>query len=307
MLRDLVTSRNSPFFQHFRILDLEVFSEKNAIDMLVRFAPPGRRIPRALASRIVQVVGGHPFYLQLIGEALVASEPPFDEASVKAVLQSVLFSATGRLALHFQNEYFRLVGKASTSASTLTVVAERGPVRLTEVAKNIHASTASTARYLERLGDVIHRDDAGAYSVRDPLFSMWLRWRSPGGTVVPMQVIGSEAELRAAEHLALLGFDLVYQSRGSRGAFDLLALRGSEQLGLQIKRADLPLQLSKREFHRMRADASRFGWHWVIAVVSAKGQVSVLDPGKAKQARGVRFEEKAVIDNLLEWIEKRPR
>ena len=49
-----------------------------------------------------------------------------------------------------------------------------------------------------------------------------------------------------AEHLARSGFELVYQSRGSRGAFDLLATRGAQQLGVQVKRSPLPLIPSAR-------------------------------------------------------------
>ena len=38
-----------------------------------------------------------------------------------------------------------------------------------------------------------------------------------------MTIVGDEAEQAVAAFLAGLGFDLVYQSRASRGAFDLLA------------------------------------------------------------------------------------
>ena len=43
-----------------------------------------------------------------------------------------------------------------------------------------------------------------------------------------MSVVGDVAEQAVARFLAALGFDLVYQSRASRGAFDILALRGPD-------------------------------------------------------------------------------
>jgi hypothetical protein len=304
LLRELVTARHSPFFQHFQLLELGAFNERDAVDLLVTAAPAERKIAPSLARRIVEIIGGHPFYLQLVGEALLAADPPYEVATLKSVLQGLIFSRTGRLSLHFQNEYMRCVGRAATAAATLGAVAEQAPTRLTDVAKRIGASTASTARYLERLGDVVTRDDAGLYSVADPLFAAWVRWRAPAGAVVPMQTLGDEAEVRAAEHLAKFGFDLVYQSRGSRGAFDLLAIRGADQLGVQVKRSGLPVRFGRREWSRMSADAERWGWRWAIAAVDDTGAVRLLDPALARQGRELRVGEEAGIDNVLLWLDK---
>ena len=303
MLRELITARHSPFFMHFQLAELGPFAERDAVDLLVHASPPDRSIPLATARRIFDIVGGHPFYLQLVGEALVATEPPYDEQTLKPVLQSLLFSRTGRLALYFQNEYTRVVGRATTLAATLLAVSEGGPIRMTDVARAIDASTASTARYLDRLGDVVRRDGDGLYRVADPLFAMWIRWRSPGGTVVPMTIIGTEAEIAVAEYLASLGFDLVYQSRPSRGAFDLLAIRGGDQLGLQVKRSPLPLRFRKSEWARMSADAERWGWHWAIAAVDESCSVVLLDPARAQVGREARLKASAAIDNVLKWLD----
>ncbi|MBX3248030.1 MAG: ATP-binding protein [Myxococcales bacterium] len=307
VLRALVTARHSPFFQHFHLFELGAFQPADAVNLLVDEAPPERLIARDVAERIVHVIGGHPFYLQMAGEALTKEDPPYDDAAVKAALQSLVFSRTGRLGLYFQAEYARLVGNAATLAATLRAVATLQPARLTDVARATGASTASTARYLERLGDAVSRDDDGKYQVTDRLFGTWLQWRSPGGTVVPMTVLGDEAERAVAAHLAALGFDLVYQSRGSRGAFDLLALRGPDQLGLQVKRSPLPLRFSKTEWKRMDADANRWGWRWAIAAVDREGTVSLLDPTLAHRGRELRLGHDAEIDNLLSWLDTRTR
>lgn len=305
VLRELVSAKHSPFFQHFQLLELGPFAKSDAISLLVESAPPDRPIPERVAARLVEVLGGHPFYLQLAGEALVDSEPPYDESSLKAIVQSLVFSRTGRLALFFENEHGRLVGRAVTQAATLQAIAEHGPARLGEIARAIGASPASTARYVERLGDTVVRDENSHYALADPLFASWVRWRSPGGTVVPMRIIGDEAEIAVATHLAALGFDLVYQSRGSRGAFDLLALRGPVQLGLQVKRSELPVRLPKREWSRMEADATRWGWRWAVAAVGKDGVVHVLDPAKKDAGRQTGLGPRAIIDNLLTWVDRR--
>lgn len=303
MLEQLVTSRRSPFFQHFRILRLNPFDRDDAVDLLVNQSPVDRRISRGLAERCVDVLGGNPFYLQLAGEALVAAAPPYDESALKQALQGLVFSRTGRLGLYFENEYQRLVGASTTLAAALDALAD-GPRKLTEIARTIRASAPSTARYLERLGDAVARRDDGSYVLADHVFADWLRWRSPGGTVVPMTLLGDEAERAVAEYLAGLGFDLVYQSRASRGAFDLLALRGAAQLGIQVTRGSLPLRFAQGEWARMAADAQRWGWSWAVAHVDPTGVVRVLDPAGARIGREVRIDESAAIDNLLRWLDR---
>jgi len=121
-----------------------------------------------------------------------------------------------------------------------------------------------------------------------------------------MTVIGNEAEMAVAEYLARLGFDLVYHSRASRGAFDLLATRGSLQLGIQVKRQKFPLRFTKTEWRRMDGDAQRFGWRWAVGAVSAELEVTMLDPNKARRGREVRLNTDAMIDNLLLWLDRGP-
>ncbi len=246
MMEALVSDRHAPFFQHFDVCEIGVFPRDEAVALF----RAGGEVSEALAERAARLVGDHPFYLQLLGEALVRGPEPYDEHALKVAFQDLLFSRTGRLALYFQRYFDQIVGRSTYLAAALTALAE-SPRRPGELAKAIKAGTADTSRYVERLGDAVRRTD-GVLSVDDPLFAMWLRWRGPAGAVVPMSVLGDAAERRAAEHLAALGFDLVYQSRASRGAFDLLAIRGGGQLGVQVKRtARLPLRFSPAAWARM--------------------------------------------------------
>ena len=170
------------------------------------------------------------------------------------------------------------------------------------------ASAGSTAHYLERLGDAVLSDPDGRYRLADAVFALWLSWRIPGGTVVPMAVVGDEGEQRVAATLARMGFDLVYVSRASRGAFDLLATRGAHQLGLQVRARALPLRFTRAEWGRMEAEAARFGWSWMIAAVSPQGgDVVLLDPGAARLGREVRIGVEAQVENLLQWVDTQER
>lgn len=304
MLLDLVSSERSPFFQHFDVLQLGPFDRGDAIELLTSEAPEDRAISPENAERAYQVLGGNPFYLQLFGEALTALEPPYDEGAMKEALQSLLFSRAGRLALYFTAEHQRIVGRSAGLAAALEALAD-GPMRASDVGTRIRATSGTTVRSLERLGDVVSKLPDGRYTIDDPAYAAWVRWRAPGGAAVPMKLIGDEAEQRVAEHLASLGFELVYQSRASRGAFDLLAIRGARQLGVQVKRSALPLRFAKTTWTRMLGDAARWGWAFCIAAVDPSGEVTLLDPERASKRKEARIGEEARIDNVLTWLETR--
>ena len=304
MLLSLVTAEHSPFFQHFALLELGAFGQDDALSLLVNHSPPQQRIPHELARQAVDAIGGHPFYLQLLGEALTARRRIPDAADLKAALQELLFSRTGRLGLYFENEYNHLVGRSASLAGALAALAD-GPLRLSDVAIRIKAPSGATVRYIERLKDAIRRREDGLYELTDLTFGLWLRWRRPGGTIVPMTVVGNEAELDVARCLATMGFDLVYQSKASRGAFDLLATRGATQLGVQVKRSSPPLRFSQHAWSRMQAEAKRLGWLWVVSAVSPEGEVTILDPSRAKRGKEVRVHASAEVENLLLWVDQK--
>jgi Holliday junction resolvase len=259
-------------------------------------------LSREIGEALVDAVGGQPFYLQVLGDELLRDGPPFDRDAVKHTLQRTLFSRTGRLGLYFERLHSGLVGRSGHAAAVLGALAASAEgSRLSDLARAVGAPTGDTARYLERLGDAVSKE-SGRWRLVDAAFRLWLAWREPHGTVVPMTVLGDEAEKATAAALASMGFDLVYQSRASRGAFDLLATRGAALLGVQVKRARLPLAIPREAWLRMEAEASRFGWRWVVAAVQ-DGGVTFLAPGLARVQRTARLDASATIPNLLAWLD----
>jgi Holliday junction resolvase len=172
-----------------------------------------------------------------------------------------------------------------------------------EVARKTGASSGAAVRYLERLKDAVTRDDQQRWSIVDPVFALWLRWRQPGGAVVPMSVIGDEAEQHIGRVLSELGFELVYQSRASRGAFDLLGVRCGIQVGIQVKRSPLPLRFSKAAWARLHSDARRLGWRCLVAAVTPEGKVFFFDPARARVGGAVTLSEGLALDTVLRWLE----
>lgn len=302
LLRKLVTSHDSPFFQHFEVMELNPMGPEDAKTMLRESAPPGRSIPVAVATRAVEVLGGHPFYLQLFGEVLTSRDPPYDEGLVRQVFSELLFSRTGRLSLYFEQQFHRLVGNAATLAATLDAVARR-PARTNDIAKQTRSNSGATVRYLERLGDAVVRGEDQHWRLSDPVFGLWLQWRQPGGAVVPMSVLGDDAEKEIARRLAELGFELVYQSRASRGAFDLLAIRNGRPVGIQVKRSKLPVRFSPSAWARLDSDARRLEWRWLVAAVTPEGNVHFFDPAKVRDGAPVSLSVAHELDNVLAWLD----
>jgi len=145
ILRELCTSRRSPFFQHFELMELGPMSEADG-EALLLGASEGA-LSEAVARKLVGVVGGQPFYLQVLGEELLRDGPPFDDAAIKESVQRVLFSRTGRLGLYFERVLVELVGRSTYVAAVLRALATApAGLRLTDLARAVGAPSGDTAR-----------------------------------------------------------------------------------------------------------------------------------------------------------------
>lgn len=304
MMTDLVASQRSPFFGHFELVEVGEFERADAVALLVDSATPGHKVSHALAERAFDTLGGNPFYLQLLGEQLAGLAPPLDEDALKEAVSRLVFHRTGRLALFFEAELARVVGRSAASLAILEQLA-RAPARPTDLQKALRLSSSSVVNYLARLGDIVRVRDDGHWELVDRVMARWLQWRAPGGAAVPMTVVGDEGEKAVAQALAELGFELVYQSKASRGAFDLLALRAGAMVGVQVKRSPVPLHFTDAAWKRMEAEAKRLGWISVVASVTPEGAVTFLDPAKKRRKKGVSLAAGAAIDNLLTWVDQR--
>jgi len=269
LLRNLLLDANAPFFQHFRLLDLQPFSRQEAVALLSTFIPEeGKTISPVLCHQIVDLVGTNPFYLQVVGEELCTEEPTEEitPLTLKIVLQKTLFDNTGRLNLYFQRLLSDIIGKSSSLESILFALIE--DKRITDIAQTIHVDSGTASNWLGRLlrEDIVIKQEDGTYTIPDPGFRLWLKSRSDIQTVLPPLVLGSETEKLVARQLMAQGIRLVYHAQASRGSFDLLALMNGEAIGLQCKKADLPYYLPQQEYEAMQAWAQKLGWMPILAL-----------------------------------------
>lgn len=269
LLRNLILDINAPFFQHFRIMDLEPFAHDDAVELLTRYtAEAGRSISPAICQRIMDLVGTNPFYLQVIGEELCArnGSGEIEEDTLKVVLQEILFNSTGRLHLYFQRFHDQIVGRSSSLEAVLLTLTE--DKRVADIADELRIKSGTASNWLGRLvkEDIAVQTVKGTYTIPDPAFRLWLKSQSSLQYVLPPLILGDETEQLIARTLMAQGVRLVYQSKASRGAFDLLALLDGEAIGLQCNKTSLPYYLPTTTFELMRDWGQRLDWQPVLAL-----------------------------------------
>jgi Holliday junction resolvase len=182
-----------------------------------------------------------------------------------------------------------------------------GPARGSEIAKaaGVAQNRLSSTLPLLEAQDVILKE-GDRYQLCDPCYALWLKaTRGPASAVAAPLLLGEESEREVARALARQGVGLVYQSRAGRGAFDLLAVYQTHQIGLQVKRIKkYPVYVAEHEIGRMRSDARNFGWHAAFAF-DLDGAISIhsLDGGD-KTKRGRRYTEATALRHVLDVLER---
>lgn len=307
LLRQITEDASAPFFQHFSALHLDPLPEREAIGLLVDFSSKsGIPIPEELAGRMTKLVGSSPYYLQVLGEEMILSADgdALDDRAWKRVCQRVLLQPSGRLYQYFELLHQKVSGRSSLLEKILVALSE-GPARGSEIAAaaGVTQNRLSSKLPLLEAQDVIVKKDLH-YRLCDPCYALWLKAaRGPISAVAAPLLLGEESEKAVARELARQGVSLVYQSRASRGAFDLLAIYQTHQIGLQVKRIKrYPVYVAEREVGRMRSDARSLGWYATFAF-DLDGAVSIhaLDRS-VKTKRGRRFTQDTALQHILDVL-----
>jgi AAA ATPase domain len=270
LLGALFTDRRSPLHGHFRIVPVRPFAPTDAADLLVTRTRPDLRDPqeRRAADLAVDALGGSPFYIQVLGEELDLRGLRLTSAAVKSVLQEILLSPSGRLALHLQGVLEADAGSGQQRA-VLRALA-RGPASLAELTRAspslTRAATHAMLRRLEATDLVLRNHETHRFRVADPALAAHLR---SGGLTAepPPSVLGEIGEREAAHHLMEQGLRPVYQSYRSLGPADLLLLEPGRRLAIQVKRAKLPLYFSETEHRRLQTWSDEQGLRPVLCQV----------------------------------------
>lgn len=310
MLRALLTDRRSPFHGHFQLQPLGPFELDVAAELLIEGTTKTRRgkDAPAAAALVAKTLGGHPFYMQVLGEELELRRVPLTERSVKAVLQEVLLSPTGRLSLHLQGVLEADAGSGQ-QLGVLRALA-RGEASLAELVKqNPTLSRESTHVMLRRLegADLVLRDEAThRFRVADPALASYLRVGGLEAEPSPA-VLGDEGEQAAARHLLAQGLRPVYQSYRSLGPADLVVLEPGRRLALQVKRSPLPIYIKETDYQRLALWAKEQSMEPVLCQVEPEEPTTVHYlrwSESTKTGRRRRFDESSAAASVLSLLDE---
>lgn len=278
MLSSVFNDRRSPFHGHFRLVHVGPFELETAAQMLLdRTSISARADDAALAAEVAaETLGGHPFYIQVLGEELELRQVKLSRHSVKSVLQDILLEPTGRLALHLTGILEADAGSGQQVA-VLRALA-KGEARLSElVLANRSLSKDATHTILRRLQAadlVVHDLKTQRWRVADPALAAVLRTGGLTGEPSP-SVLGDEGERAAARHLLTQGLRPVYQSYRSLGPADLVVLEADRRLALQVKRSPLPLYIKETEYQRLKQWANKYSMKPVLCQVEPEEPTTV--------------------------------
>ncbi|MFQ6040799.1 MAG: hypothetical protein ACE5PV_08080, partial [Candidatus Poribacteria bacterium] len=216
-----------------------------------------------------------------------------------------LFESAGRLYLYFASQYQKHI-KTSTSLERTLVSISSGHHRASEIAKDLGQLPGLVSSFINRLVemDILMKEDEG-YRFRDPVFRLWIAGtKSHLKSVISPYILGDFVEKAIAEKLSKEGFSLVYQSKASRGTFDLLAILNSFMVGLQVKKTTkFPFYLSLDEALRMQDWGKRLNWLPVLCVYIDEENIRFFKLNAlSKKEKSFRADKEKGKERLLELV-----
>jgi AAA+ ATPase superfamily predicted ATPase len=299
MLNEMTQNSTSPFFGHFELMPIPPFDEKDARRMLQRlFSGAGLAFDRGLPQEIIKFIGTNPFYLQVLGSEIYrlarhTRAEKADGETLKIAAQETLFDAGSRLYFYFDDLLKKIAGNSTLAEATLIALTEAK--RITAVARELGVERGAVSTIITSLlkQEIVAKNEAGAYYVADPAFAHWLRSRSDLHLALPPLLLGTESEKAVARSLSQFGFKLVYQSKASRGTFDLLAIHDYKMIGIQCKKSELPCYVETNLIRRMKREAKKLDWRALLAIHTSAG-VRFYEATKLKVGRSktIRLDEK---------------
>jgi AAA+ ATPase superfamily predicted ATPase len=309
VMRQIIADEKTAFFQHFEMLELGPFERQESLRMLHEAFRAGAMVADSpMATRILDLVGDNPFYVRVLAREAAAAlsgsgvTRPKLEHALKEALESTLLEENGRLSLFMEQRYQAVTGDSSTLESVLRGFID--PARISDVSEKLHVRTGAVSSAVKTLlgEDILEKRADGRYGFIDPAFALWLKHRVDFRLAMPPLLVGTDSEQVVARRLAADGFRGVYQSRASRGAFDLLAIHDTRVIGLQVKTGTPPIAFRAQEKARLLEDARRLGFVPVLALVDEHA-VRFYDLRKSSGKGGLRIRgDTPAAETLLAFL-----
>ncbi|MDD5155937.1 MAG: ATP-binding protein [Candidatus Omnitrophica bacterium] len=172
--RSILSKNLSLLFGNFQIFNIEPF-DINTSGQYLEYRLGPLQITPGLRNFIVHFTGGHPFYLEIISEALLKSG---QQERLDDILEKLLFESSGILNQRFSGYLKRLLDSCQSQdcLSILYLIAQ-GRNKIKEIAHILRKpQKEALARVNELLElDVINRS-ADFLKINDRVFGFWLKF-----------------------------------------------------------------------------------------------------------------------------------
>lgn len=168
MLEALLRDRTSPFYMHFKEMQVRELDENSAEVLflkILRSRGIPTRHPSVAAKEAVKLVGGNPFYIMILAEEWDA------RTGLRDAFEHVIQAPTGPIYLYVNYLLAEDLSKArgGPTLRQIVVALAREPLTFSQIARAIKKNVTSIGFYLEQLQlyDVITKDEEGRYSLVD--------------------------------------------------------------------------------------------------------------------------------------------
>jgi AAA+ ATPase superfamily predicted ATPase len=167
-MRDILGKGESPLFGHFVIMDIVPLLREPAIELYLR----GTKSNRKEAEAAWQLVGGHPYYLIMLGE----NRKP--EESIEETYLRILTSPSGALNLYVNYILKEDLGSSTKQTRLVRILQaiSQGKNSASQIAKNVNLKLSSLPFYLRELEkyDLI-RKEKGQYFITDKIINDYFK------------------------------------------------------------------------------------------------------------------------------------
>jgi len=186
LMQNIIGSPDSPFFGQIKPYYLNNFDKKNSLQFLKKVSSQFQlRLLPAVEKKAVELTAGHPFYLELLAEALHEAQrtegAELIENDVQKVLLLNLVGEKSPLNFHLRYIYEDALGRARGSTilrGILRALAKDGSLTLTEIAGRLSRKVGLIQLSLTELMkvDLVIRKEK-LYSINDPLLRWWIYFK----------------------------------------------------------------------------------------------------------------------------------
>lgn len=171
MLKQMTSTKTSPFYMLFKIKEIEPFNKETSMQMLKeKFNRLGIKIDANSLNYIYDITKGYPFYLQWLGDKIL-------DLGEKAIDKKLIDIAYNNMLVEGEIIFAADLEKISNGEKNILFELSKETVNLSTLAKKLNKPIDSIAKLIERLvkKSYLKKIESGLYDFIDPLLKDYLR------------------------------------------------------------------------------------------------------------------------------------